>query len=89
MLRISHKILLHFVMNRTTQATFEGLVVIALIIFDSVRTLLSIREKGIFKDRRQVLLKKTNKELKEMLSGMKKISNLKKEQLVELVIQYA
>ena len=76
-------------MNRTTQATFEGLVVIALIIFDSVRTLLSIREKGIFKDRRQVLLKKTNKELKEMLSGMKKISNLKKEQLVELVIQYA
>jgi len=63
--------------------------VIALIIFDSVRTLLSIREKGIFKDRRQVLLKKTNKELKEMLSGMKKISNLKKEQLVELVIQYA
>ena len=89
MLRISHKILLHFIMNRTTQATFEGLVVIALIIFDSVRTLLSIREKGIFKDRRQVLLKKTNKELKEMLSGMKKISNLKKEQLVELVIQYA
>ena len=89
MLRISHKILLHFIMNRTTQATFEGLVVIALIILDSVRTLLSIREKGIFKDRRQVLLKKTNKELKEMLSGMKKISNLKKEQLVELVIQYA
>ncbi len=89
MLRISHKILLHFIMNRTTQATFEGLVVIALIIFDSVRTLLSIREKGIFKDRRQVLLKKTNKELKGMLSGMKKISNLKKEQLVELVIQYA
>ena len=89
MLRISHKILLHFIMNRTTQATFEGFVVIALIIFDSVRTLLSIREKGIFKDRRQVLLKKTNKELKGMLSGMKKISNLKKEQLVELVIQYA
>ena len=89
MLRISHKILLHFIMNRTTQATFEGLVVIALIIFDSVRTLLSIREKGIFKDRRKILLKKTNKELKEMLSGMKKISNLKKEQLVELVIQYA
>ena len=89
MLRISHKILLPFIMNRTTQATFEGLVVIALIIFDSVRTLLSIREKGIFKDRRKILLKKTNKELKEMLSGMKKISNLKKEQLVELVIQYA
>ena len=89
MLRISHKILLHFIMNRTTQATFEGLVVIALIIFDSVRTLLSIREKGIFKDRRKILLKKTNKELKEMLTGMKRISNLKKEQLVELVIQYA
>ena len=58
----------------------------SLIIFDALITLLSIFKKGIFVDQRRVLMKKTNKELKSMLIGVKKISNLNKKQLVELIL---
>ena len=57
-----------------------------LIIFDSLVTLLSIFKKGIFVDQRAFLMQKTNKELKAMLTGVKRISNLNKKQLVELVL---
>ena len=42
--------------------------------------------KGIFIDQREVLMKKTNKELKSMLIGVEKISKLNKKQLVELIL---
>lgn len=38
-------------------------------------------------EQREVLMKKTNKELKSMLSGVEKISNLNKKQLVELILE--
>ena len=75
-------------MNLTTTADsvmmFCILAVIA--IFDSFLTLLSIFKKGIFVDQREVLMKKTNKELKSMLTGVEKISNMNKKQLVELIL---
>ena len=58
-------------------------------VMESVFTILSIFKKGIMKDRRQILLKMTNKELKNMLTGMKRISNLNKIQLVDLVLENA
>ena len=68
----------------------DGVVIFAiaatLILFDAIQDLLSIFKKGVFIDQRELLLKKTNKELKAMLVGMKKISNLKKKDLVELVL---
>ena len=57
-----------------------------LIIFDSLVTLLSIFKKGIFVDQRSLLKKKTNRELREMLVGVEKISKLNKKQLVDLIL---
>ena len=58
-------------------------------VYEALCDLLSIFKEGIFIDlkilqgiQRQVLMKKTNKELKAMLVGVKKISNLKKSELV-------
>ena len=57
-----------------------------LIIFDALVTILSIFKKGIFVDQKAFLMQKTNKELKAMLTGVKRISNLNKKKLVELVL---
>ena len=79
----------HFSGNQMNFNTItDGVVIFAisatLILFDAIQELLSIFKKGVFIDQRTLLLKKTNKELKAMLVGMKKISNLKKTELVEL-----
>ena len=57
-----------------------------LIIFDALVTLFSIFKKGIFVDHKSLLMQKTNKELKAMLTGVKRISNLNKKGLVELIL---
>lgn len=55
-------------------------------VYEALKTLLSILHKGVMKDRREILMKKTNSELRQMLNGMNKISRLNKKQLVEMVI---
>ena len=57
-------------------------------IVDSVLTLLSIPKKGIFRNQRQFLMDKTNKELRQMLMGteIKGINRLKKDELVDLIL---
>jgi hypothetical protein len=57
-----------------------------LIIFDALITLLSIFKKGVFIDQKSLLMQKTNKELKALLTGVKRISNLNKKELVELIL---
>ena len=57
-----------------------------LIIFEALVTLLSIFKKGIFVDQRAFLMPKTNKELKAILTGVKRISNLNKKELMELIL---
>ena len=59
---------------------------IVLTFVESVQTLLSIFYKGIFINRKESLLKKTNKELRLMLKGHKRINNLKKIELVDLLL---
>ena len=76
-------------MTRTTDQVVYFLIIAFLLVVDAVKTILTIRTKGIFIDQRQLLLQKTNKELKTMLQGVKRISGLKKTELVELVIQYS
>ena len=75
-------------MNLTTNAhrVLMFCILASMATFDALSTLLSILKKGIFVDQREVLMKKTNKELKSMLIGVKKISNLNKKQLVELIL---
>ena len=73
-------------MSKEVDAALMVLVTIILLLVQSVQVLLSIRTKGIFVDRRKILLKNTNKELKSMLNGFKKISQLNKNELVDLVL---
>ena len=75
-------------MNLTTHAdrVMMFCIITSMAIFDAFLTLLSILKKGIFIDQRHVLMKKTNKELKSMLTGVKKISNMNKKQLVNLIL---
>ena len=61
-------------------------IALAITIFEAIQELLTIFQKGIFVNQRDILLKKTNRELKAMLTGMKKISKLNKKQLVDLVV---
>jgi len=73
-------------MSKEVDSALMVLVTIILLFVQSVQVLLSIRTKGVFVDRKKILLKKTNKELKSMLNGFKKISQLNKNELVELVL---
>ena len=75
-------------MNLTTTADSVMMfcILASMAIFDAFSTLLSTLKKGIFVDQRSLLMKKTNRELKEMLVGVEKISKLNKKQLVDLIL---
>ena len=75
-------------MNLTTTADSVMMfcILASMAIFDACSTLLSILKKGIFVDQRSLLMQKTNRELKEMLVGVEKISKLNKKQLVDLIL---
>ena len=75
-------------MNLTTNAdrVMMFCILASMAIFDAFSTLLSIFKKGIFVDQRSLLMQKTNRELKEMLVGIEKISKLNKKQLVDLIL---
>ena len=75
-------------MEKVTDEVLMTLVVVFLLVVDAVQVLLTIPTKGIMVNQRDLLLKKTNKELKSMLVGVKKISNLNKNQLVDLVLSF-
>ena len=73
-------------MNYHTDRTIMLCVIIVLATIDALITLLSIFKKGIFIDQRTQLMDKTNRQLKEMLIGVKGISSLKKTELIELIL---
>ena len=75
-------------MNLTTNAdrVMMFCILASMAIFDAFSTLLSILKKGIFVDQKSLLMQKTNRELKEMLVGVEKISKLNKKQLVDLIL---
>ena len=75
-------------MNLTTNAdrVMMFCILASIAILDAFSTLLSIFKKGVFVDQKSLLMQKTNRELRAMLTGVEKISKLNKEQLVELVL---
>ena len=75
-------------MNLTTNAdrVMMFCILASMAIFDAFSTLLSILKKGIFVDQKSLLMQKTNRELKAMLTGVKSISNMNKKQLVDLIL---
>ena len=74
-------------MKTETEATIMLFVMVGLIIFDEVQTLICVVREGLMKSERDILLNKTNAELRSMLKGVTGISKLKKVQLVDLVLQ--
>ena len=76
-------------MQKTTDEVVFLLITIILIVVDALQTILSIRTKGILIDQRQLLLQKTNKDLRVMLKGIPKTNKMKKAELVELVLIHA
>ena len=78
-------------MNLTTTADSVMMfcIIASMAIFDAFSTLLSILKKGIFRNQRQFLMEKTNRELRQMLLGneIKGIARLKKSELVDLILQ--
>ena len=74
-------------MNDVTNGTIWSFILIAIITIDAFITLLTMLNKGIFIDRRKQLMSKTNKELKEVLVGIKNVSKLRKKELVDLVLE--
>ena len=77
-------------MNLTTTADSVMMfcILAVMTIVDSVLTLLSIPKKGVFRIQRQLLMERTNKELRQMLMGteIKGIARLKKSELVDLLV---
>ncbi len=76
-------------MEKETDEVILCLILVMIVIVDSLTELLSIVQKGVMKDPKTELLKKTNKELRQMLGDQKKISQLNKSQLVDMVISYS
>ena len=78
-------------MNLTTNAdrVMMFCILASMAILDAFSTLLSILKKGIFRNQRQFLMGKTNRELRKMLmdSEIKGIARLKKSELVDLILQ--
>jgi len=74
-------------MTSITDGVMIFCITASIIFFEAIQDLLSMFHEGIFVDQRQLLLKKTNKELKAMLVGVKRISNLNKTQLINLILE--
>ena len=73
-------------LTTTTDSVMMFCILASMAIFDAFSTLLSIPKKGIFVEQKSLLMQKTNKELKAMLTGVKSISNRNKKQLVDLIL---
>ncbi len=73
-------------MNDASEATIMLFVVVGLIVFDALQALIIILDKGIYKDEREELMKKSVKELRLMLVGVKRTSRLCKEELIEMLV---
>ena len=73
-------------LTATTDTVMMFCILAAMSIFDAVLTLLSIFKKGVCINQRDLLMQKTNRELKSMLVGVEKISKLNKKQLVNLIL---
>ena len=63
-------------------------IALAITIFEAIQELLTIFHKGIFRNQKQLLMERTNRELRQMLMGaeIKGIARLKKSELVDLLV---
>ena len=77
------KVIWHSMNNSALGDWFIYLLIIVFKVSQSFQVLLSFPKKGIWIDQKTVLRTKSVKQLKSMLKGVKGVSNLKKEQLID------
>jgi hypothetical protein len=73
-------------MTDETDAIIIFSILMILIVIDAVTTLIQVIRNGIFISQRELLLQKTNKELRSMLVGYKNITSKNKTELVDLIV---
>ncbi len=73
-------------MTDETDAIIIFSILMILIVIDAVTTLIQVIRKGIFISPRDLLLQKTNKELRSMLVGHKNITSKNKTELIDLIV---
>tara|TARA_B100000287_G_scaffold69911_1_gene61408 strand:+ start:89 stop:319 length:231 start_codon:yes stop_codon:yes gene_type:complete len=73
-------------MTDETDSIIMFSIMMILIVIEAVKTLIQLTKKGIFISQRDLLLQKTNKELRSMLVGHKNITSKKKTELIDLII---
>jgi len=76
-------------MEKLTEDPILLIVLVGMFVFEAVFSMLLALRRGVLKDRREMLMNKTNAELRSMLNGFNKISRLNKKQLVDMVVAYA
>ena len=72
--------------NDTFDGAVMSFIMVTVLLLDALEVLLSFPTKGVMIDPRTQLLTKTNKELRSMLSGVKRTSKLNKRQMVDLLL---
>ena len=75
-------------MEQATDDTIMIFIMICILVYEAVIGTASVFRKGVLRDQRVLLMKKTNTELRSMLQGVNKPSRLNKRQLVEMVMVY-
>lgn len=73
-------------MTDETDSIIMFSIMMILIVIEAVKTLIQLTKKGIFISQKDLLLQKTNKELRSMLVGHKNITSKKKTELIDLII---
>jgi hypothetical protein len=76
-------------MEKLTEDPILLIVLVGMFVFEAVFSMLLALRRGVLKDRREMLMNKTNAELRSMLNGFNKISRLNKKQLVDMVVAYS
>ena len=73
-------------MTDETDSIIMFSILMILIVIDAVKILIQLTKKGIFISQRDLLLQKTNKELRSMLVGHKNITSKNKTELIDLIV---
>tara|TARA_Y100001973_G_C5039748_1_gene252209 strand:+ start:229 stop:510 length:282 start_codon:yes stop_codon:yes gene_type:complete len=75
-------------LTNTADAVMMFCILAVMTISDALLTLLSIPKKGVFRNERNFLMQKTNKELKQLLgeTKVKNIGRLRKADLIDLIL---
>ena len=75
-------------LTNTADAVMMFCLLAVMTISDAFLTLLSIPKKGVFRNERNFLMQKTNKELKQLLgeTKVKNIGRLRKADLIDLIL---